>query len=228
MNRLRAATLATLLVAGCTTPAPRPDPESGPPQRPGQTFVFECGADSTEALSFVMRTGPGETALWLPPRFGRPYLVLGQTRAASGARYEGDGVVLWTKGRGARLEVDGEALPACLENRRRSIWEHAKLSGVDFRATGNEPGWHLELRRGERMRFVYDYGQRQAVTPMPEPLTDQAARRTVYHAVTEADDLTVTLEGEPCSDDMSGEAFETTVTVLLNGTTYRGCGRALH
>ena len=31
-------------------------------------------------------TGPGEIALWLPARFGSRYLVLGQVRAASGAK----------------------------------------------------------------------------------------------------------------------------------------------
>ena len=29
-------------------------------------------------------------------------------------------------------------------------------------------------------------------------------------------------------DTMSGEAFETTVTVVLDGKEFRGCGRALH
>ncbi len=37
----------------------------------------------------------------------------------------------------------------CTYDRRASIWEHAKLSGVDFRAVGNEPGWVLEVREGD-------------------------------------------------------------------------------
>ena len=42
------------------------------------------------------------------------------------------------------------------------------------------------------------------------------------------DDLVIVLEGQTCRDTMSGEEFETTVTVVLDGNKYRGCGRALH
>ena len=38
----------------------------------------------------------------------------------------------------------------------------------------------------------------------------------------------VEILGEACQDSMSGEEFETTVTVEYQGKTYRGCGRALH
>ncbi len=31
-----------------------------------------------------------------------------------------------------------------------------------------------------------------------------------------------------CQDTMSGESFETTVTVVLDGKELRRCGRALH
>jgi uncharacterized membrane protein len=37
----------------------------------------------------------------------------------------------------------------------------------------------------------------------------------------------VLIEGEPCTDSMSGESFRTTVTVTLGGKAYEGCGRAL-
>ena len=57
------------------------------------------------------------------------------------------------------LEVDGETIRGCTEDRYESIWEDAKLSGVDFRAVGNEPGWVLEIRDSESIRFEYDYGQ---------------------------------------------------------------------
>ena len=197
------------------------------PQRGAQTFVYERGNEATR-FELVTRTGPGEIAVWLPPQFSRPYLVLGQTRAASGARYEGDGVLLWTHGAEALLEVDGVRQKPCRENRRRSIWEHAKLSGVDFRAVGNEPGWTLELREGRQMRFIYDYGQSEVTTPCPDPVTDLAARRTVYATTDDEHQLTVTLSGEPCADTMSGEQFSTTVMVSLDGRMFHGCGRPLH
>ena len=94
-----------------------------PPQEPGGDYLFTC-LDGAEPFSFRIRTGPGEIALWLPARFdgrdGGLYHVLGQVRAASGAKYADGPLVVWTKGRSgnpmeALLEVDGELFPRCLE-----------------------------------------------------------------------------------------------------------------
>lgn len=85
------------------------------PQKAGQTYVYEC-ADGE--FDFTTRTGPGELALWLPARFGRPYLVLSQVRAASGAKYREGDVVVWTKGAEALLEVGDEVYTGCKEDRR--------------------------------------------------------------------------------------------------------------
>lgn len=102
------------------------------------------------------------------------------------------------------------------------------LLGVDFRAVGQEPGWHLEIRNTDRIRFVYDYGTKTVWTPALKPVVDADTRTAVYHAQTEAHDLTVTILGEPCHDVMSGEPFSSQVTVVLDGQIYRGCGRPLH
>jgi uncharacterized membrane protein/membrane-bound inhibitor of C-type lysozyme len=199
------------------------------PQPTGPTYVFDCGADA-EPFRFTMRSGPGEIALWLPPRFARPYLVLGQVRAASGARYEEGDVVVWTKGDAATLTVGADTFAGCRQDRKASIWEHAKLSGVDFRAVGNEPPWILEIRREQSLTMWLGYDRQRIVTPHPTPHTDPEARRTTYHAVTEAHDLTVTLSRPdgPCRDSMSGDEFETIVEIQLDGRSYRGCGRPLH
>lgn len=194
-----------------------------PAQQPGQTAVFDCESN-TGGIRVVTRTGPGELAVWLPESPGLRYLVLGQVRAASGAKYEGDGVVVWTKGDEAQLSVDGSTWQRCALNRRESIWEHAKLSGVDFRAVGNEPGWHMEIRNGDRINFVYDYGDRELEVPAPEPQVDADRRRSEYFTGT----LYVLIAGEPCNDTMSGEAFESRVTLRLDGREFHGCGRALH
>ncbi|WP_420456669.1 YbaY family lipoprotein [Rubrivirga sp.] len=79
------------------------------PQPTGRTLVFGCD----QAFTFRIRTGPGEIALWLPERFGDRTLVLGQVRAASGARYQDGDVTVWTKGDEALLEVDGESFAGC-------------------------------------------------------------------------------------------------------------------
>jgi uncharacterized membrane protein len=118
--------------------------------------------------------------------------------------------------------------PAARSATTLSVWERAKLEGVDFRAVGNEPGWHLEIRRGRSLLLVSDYGAHRYTFPAPEPLVDAAAARTRYEAREGDHRLTVVLEALSCRDTMSGEAFETRVTVILDNRTLRGCGRALH
>jgi uncharacterized membrane protein len=202
---------------------------------PGGTAVFSCLDAEGGDLSFTgtdFNMAPGELALWLPLRFGRPYDVLGQAEGAHGARYLGDGVLLTLSGDGATLTVDEQTFEGCRLDRRRSVWEHAKLTGVDFRATGNEPGWHLEIRSdlevraGKRIRFVYDYGERDAILHAPDP--EPGDSRTVYYGESGDLRIVVEIEARPCQDSMSGEGFESTVTVRFQGETYLGCGRALH
>lgn len=206
--------------ATTTTGSPSPGTTS--------TAVFDCSDPQNSGFSVVTRTDPGQIAIWLPLRFGRPYLVLGQVPAASGAKYEGDGVLLWTHGDEALLEVDDQRFSGCAHNRRSSIWEHAKLGGVSFRAVGNEPGWYLELRNGESARFVYNYGQNELTLPLPVPLENPLARQTTYDAQDDEHRLTIRIMGTSCIDSMSGEQFESSVVVDMNGRTYQGCGRALH
>jgi membrane-bound inhibitor of C-type lysozyme len=226
MNIWHFLTLAstTFSIAACSlSAAGQADALPMLPQTPGQTTVYNCQSNAGE-IAFTTRTGPGELAVWLPPRFERPYLVLEQVRAASGAKYEGDGVLVWIKGTASMLTVDGEDIRDCREDRYASIWEHAKLSGVDFRGVGNEPGWVLEIRDAESIRFLYDYGQGELDESIPEPEVDRANRRTRY--VTES--FEVTLEGVICQDTMADHSYETRVTVILGDREFHGCGRALH
>lgn len=104
-------------------------------------------------------------------------------------------------------------------------WEAARARGIEYRALGQEPGWYLEIDEGVSMRLVYDYGERDATTPAPRPSREDGA--TVYHAATDAHDLRVVVEERPCSDVMSGLPFPDTVTVTIDGRSYRGCGRDL-
>jgi uncharacterized membrane protein len=199
-----------------------------PTRQYGQTYVFVCNEPKKDTFQFTYRVMQEKIALWLPWRFGYPYLVLEHVPSASGAKYEGEGILVWNKGNNALLQVKDKTFTGCLLDRKQSIWEHAKLDGVDFRAVGNEPGWHLELRMKNRIDFVHDYGQKKISVPAPEPVTNQQSRSTRFDSVVNNDRVTVLLEGKRCFDSMSGEAFETTVTVILNDHTYRGCGRALH
>jgi uncharacterized membrane protein len=115
-----------------------------------------------------------------------------------------------------------------MNNRTTAIWEDAKLRGVDFRARGNEPGWHLEITASQEIVFVGDYGSITYGFVTPKPLVDQQARTTTYEVHDAQHHLVVLIEGRSCQDTMSGESFDATVTVALDGKEYRGCGKALH
>lgn len=114
-----------------------------------------------------------------------------------------------------------------------SPWAAARARGVDFRATGNEPGWFLELDDGVQIVLVTDYGRRRYEMPAPEPQVDEAARRVTFRTAStlaggRGNRLVLTLAPGPCEDTMSGETFDTTVTVTIDGETLHGCGRALN
>jgi uncharacterized membrane protein len=106
-----------------------------------------------------------------------------------------------------------------------NVWHQAKLRGVAFRAIGQEPGWLLEITNGEEILLVTDYGSARTNMPYVEPVVYQEERRTQY--VLESYNTVVEIRGEPCTDTMSGESFEVTVTITIKERKLHGCGRAL-
>ena len=86
------------------------EPVARETRRVSRTAVFDCSG-----LEIIVRYGLGEAAIWLPAR----YTVVSQVRAASGARYEGDGILFWNKGDEAMLEVDGVRYQNCKRNPQR-------------------------------------------------------------------------------------------------------------
>lgn len=185
-----------------------------------QTFAYHCEED----YHFVVRI-EGETIWLFRPR---QTVSLPHISSASGAKYSDGTVTFWAKGEQAVLETRQKTHRDCNNNRYIAIWEDAKLRGVDFRATGNEPGWHLELRAGGYSAFVGDYGERRIEFATPEPVVTQAERITTYTAHSGGHFVRTTIEGRACIDSMSGDQFEATVTVEVDNKLYRGCGRALH
>jgi uncharacterized membrane protein len=182
-----------------------------------RTFVFSCD----EEYQFVARVTDQSAWLFLPTGTIETEKVSAQT-------YRSGGAVLHLKGADARFDTpDGKQLE-CSNNRSQAIWEHAKLNGADYRAIGNEPGWHLEIHNQSRLILVTGYGSVQQEFDLPKPVINPASRITRYEIVPEGQKLVLTISGEPCQDSMSGERFESTTELLLNGELLRGCGRALH
>lgn len=195
-------------------------PEEGPVGPDLRAFVWEC-EDGTRLVTDRGQADAERLTLHLPERT----VTLTAEEAASGARY-GDGEVTFrSQGREATLEI-GDARVTCTENRPASVVESARREGVEVWATGNEPGWNLEIFP-DRIVFVTGYGAEKVETPPVEAEIDAEAARTVYRAETDLHTLTVVLRDADCVDSMSGEELPLTVSVELDGTTYLGCGRRL-
>lgn len=152
--------------------------------------------------------------------------VLKPSRSASGSKYETRGLSFWSKGEEATLDFEGESI-LCKVNSYYSIWEDAKLRGADFRAVGNEPGWHLELFSSGESTLVTDYGAERFrfVAEGPEQTADEAGRRFTGSA--RGVDIEIELTPGPCADTMIDVEYETTVQVNVGGQVLWGCGNAL-
>jgi putative lipoprotein len=207
-----------------------PAPPSGRPTGQAPTgppllraYAFNCADGPAFVLSHAEGSQPGEAIELVLPD-GRRRLA--RVPTASGERYAGGGASLWSKGREATLELNGRTY-ACTENRRRSIIEDARRRGVDLRAVGQEPGWIFELFP-DRMVFSGSYGTKSVMAPRPAPAASPTAGEIVYAAVTEAHRLTARVRETSCVDTMSGERYESTIEVELDGEIYRGCGETLH
>lgn len=144
---------------------------------------------------------------------GRAVHELAQVPAASGARYQSadGGVVVWTKGDSARIELDGAALPACarVPPAAPEIW----------RARGNEPGWTLELR-GDRLVLVTGYGAETTEARLDPPAIRDGA--FVYDAPDAG--LRLTVAERLCHDSMTGMPYPQTASVARMGAVLEGCG----
>lgn len=206
--------LASLPAA--SDPAASNDASDAGPAVSTQAVFYRC-----DDLGFIVRPADGLVTLSFEDRT----VVLQQVPAASGTRYEGGTTLFWGRGDEAMLEIDGHRYTGCHGDPAGVPWEEARRRGIDFRATGNEPGWILELDGQRRLTLVTDYGQRriQAHVPAADPRLEWAT----YRSSSANHDLTVTVQRHPCRDSMSGQQFPASVSVTLDGVTYQGCGRRL-
>jgi len=213
VREVRSVSRDGIEACGGGQPATVPEP---PAADEAATYVFVCD----EQTAYTVRATEAKAWLFHP----KGTLMLPAVPAQTGVKYADGAFELWVDGQQAQLGESGSELRRCRNDRRRAVWEKAKLNGADFRAVGNEPGWHLEILAGSRMVLVADYGATRVERALPQPMVDQEARTTRW----EAGGLTVEIIGRPCSDSMSGESFESTVVVTWGKQTLRGCGRALH
>ena len=104
-------------------------------------------------------------------------------------------------------------------------WQDAASRGIDFRAVGNEPGWYLEVDYEGAMRILWAYGEQQATVPATRPIVRGSI--TTIESSGGGHTVRADVEPGPCNDGMSDQSYPLNVTVVVDGTTLRGCGRWL-
>lgn len=221
---LPAALVWLVLLAGCADRGQWA--QRGPGESP-KALSWNCVAEApaaTEAPVTLVTEFQDDGGLWLfaPDFSGR----LEPVPTGSGSRFDGSGRQFWAKGREARYGQGGKVW-LCREDRAASWFEDAKLRGADIRAVGNEPGWALEIG-SEKLFLVSDYGLTRLEFDAQPPEINEEGRVAVWRASSGGRTLEVRLEGQPCADSMSGEQYESTVLVVLDGKRLMGCGKALH
>lgn len=102
-------------------------------------------------------------------------------------------------------------------------------NGIDFKATGNEPFWLLEIDFDKFMHFKTLNGF-EITTPVPEGTKAADANVMRYRALTEQGELIVQIAKRECINDMSGKKSDYSVSIDAknksdkNYTSYKGCG----
>lgn len=156
-----------------------------------------------------------------PFRSVRPQLAWPLLLMLTACRGAGDGTIdAIARPEPARSAASAPTVPD-------SPWDAAAARGVAFRAVGNEPGWYAEVDRGAvpAMRATLDYGDRRVEVPHAVALDGDASG---YHGkARNGTSVVLRIRREPCSDGMSDQTYDTSVTLDVGDTTYRGCGRFL-
>lgn len=213
------ATVALLALAACGAPdAPdAPPPDAPPPAAPTTEAVLDrsfyvCPDDVVFSVDFLADAA-------------RVYLVDRVVRlprdAGDGSRYADGAMELRVEDGAARLS-DPDGGIRCHAEGSGEVWREAVRRGVVFRAMGEEPGWLIEVDRDGRMVVVLDYGSERIEARVPGPTRSERGQE--YRAQTADHAIRLVIEDRPCRDTMSGEAFPATVTLDVDGRSYRGCG----
>lgn len=109
---------------------------------------------------------------------------------------------------------------------RMPSWEEARAAGVEFRAVGQEPGWMVDIYRRHRIVLLLDYGETQLELPRPAP-TSPGEGVTRYETQGGGHSAAITIRHTPCADAMSGQPYPSSVEVVVDGRSLRGCGRSV-
>lgn len=149
---------------------------------------------------------------------------LQQARAASGARYVGESVEFWSKGREAMLKAGG-ITTHCEIDDQATLLEDARIRGVSLKAHGNEPPWTLELfTEGPSVLTTgYDAVAHRFTASAPEDVGGFER----YRGEVDGQPVEVRVGEGPCPDSMADIEHELRVEVELGNALLKGCGNRL-
>ena len=100
-----------------------------------------------------------------------------------------------------------------------------KLDGFFYIASGNEPGWNLEIRAD---------GLKMKAMSSPEGIDFPSAEilheddQIIFNSSTQQVAISAVLERKRCVDSMSGARYSFAATVDMNGKQYKGCALQGH
>jgi uncharacterized membrane protein len=231
-----------LALAACQRPAPAPAPNAASPAStvPAPTPASQAPAPSPIDVAKPPSSGNASAQHWqcgevlLDARrdgetmrlsFSGRTLALPHVESLTGARFadEAGNAFMQLEDR-ATLILAGDDSRDCTISDRVSPWIEAASRGIVFRAVGNEPGWFVEVAKGESpiLHATLDYGDREVIVAKAQPAGLDFTGKT-------ADGTTVVLEIQRarCQDGMSGEAFEASARLVVGDKAYRGCGAFL-
>lgn len=178
--------------AGCNT-------YSGSYRREGEAIAFMPVAATTMACT--------------PEVMAREQLYFETLAAVTRYQRSADGSLVLTTDAGVTLRFRREETAALHDARAR---------GVAFRGIGQEPGWVVELKEGDKIVALLDYGATTLTLPTPEAAAADGV--ITYDTSTDTDHLVLTIRDKTCIDVMSGEAHPQTVELMVNDKPYAGCG----
>lgn len=219
--------LLAVTLAGCSASIvskklAMPYDEDGLPEQSidGRVLFMEC----TGGYQYPAHIQARQAWLFLPE--GTKRLLLEDSK--DGLTYSNGEYIFWIRNDKASLETIGQTLLYCRNNAVRAIQEEARLRGVDYRAVGNEPGWYLEISLEGNSIYVGDYGKTRWLFKTPAPEVNAGTHTRVYQLNNGQQQMTVRIEDKTCRDTMSGEVFDSAVTINLGKKKLTGCGQALH
>jgi len=107
-------------------------------------------------------------------------------------------------------------------------WQQAKEEGIQFRAVGNEPGWLVEVKSDQKIKFVNDYGNLEIKAPVDDLWLGPAGEDKIYYIENDVIQFQVIIMKKSYQDSMSGEVFPYQVRVVFPNKSYVGGGRLLN